>query len=401
MTRKLILLSKDALGKFYLPTYGNSYWSTPNVDELASKGTVFTRFYTASPSSAMSYYSMFTGKYPYQSEQKNFSPINVKQTNTLFDKANSLGFETHVIWDEAWMTAAKLYSECYGAKTIMHPLVSIRQPVGSHHVHEGVLKSDKEIEERTVEQIEDCIREITKQDKDIFVWLHLPHVLNGRVGYGTDIDVYDRIVGIVRKFFSDNDIFLTADHGNMNGSHQKIGYGFDVYEQAICIPLITPRLENKTLYDQIATNTDIFDIIFNRVIPKHEYIYSDTAYYAQLHRKLAVVGQRYKYIYNKSNRTEELYDLIEDPNENQNLISDYMYDVDRKLNTPLRELYFYPLWDQIEDVRNMFRKEKNRLWKEENTLEHMIAIYQKYGKIIKRRYNKLNKIMKIKVMKRH
>lgn len=33
----LILITKDALHKKYLPTYGNSYWNTPNIDELAKK----------------------------------------------------------------------------------------------------------------------------------------------------------------------------------------------------------------------------------------------------------------------------------------------------------------------------------------------------------------------------
>ena len=37
----VILVSKDAMLSSYLPTYGNKYWKTPNIDELAKKGTVF------------------------------------------------------------------------------------------------------------------------------------------------------------------------------------------------------------------------------------------------------------------------------------------------------------------------------------------------------------------------
>ena len=60
MKNRVVLLSKDALCKAYLPVYGNKYWEMPNLMELAAKGTVFNRYYTAAPSSAMSHLSMFT-----------------------------------------------------------------------------------------------------------------------------------------------------------------------------------------------------------------------------------------------------------------------------------------------------------------------------------------------------
>lgn len=396
MNESIILLSKDAFGKFYLPTYGNKHWKTPNVDELAAKGTVFNRFYTAAPSSAMAYWSMFTGKDAIESPQKNYSVINTYQDETLFDKANKLGFETHVIWDAHWMITAKLYSECYGKNTTIHPLENIRQPVGAHSVHKEKLVPSEERVNATLEKIEDCIKEIMSSGKKVFVWMHLPHVLNGRVGYGGDIDVYDRVVGMVRQYFDDSNIFLTADHGNMNGTHHKIGYGFDVYEAAINIPLITPRYGDYKTYDRIVSNIDYFDLIFERKIPERKFILSDTAYYAQLHRKLAIISDRYKYIYNKADGTEELYDLIEDPNESQNLMFDTMYDTDRTLDTPLKELYFYPYWDNLPAVREEFRAEWKKIWKNENTLEHIEALYQKYGKIIKRHINKFKKKLKSK-----
>lgn len=68
MTRdSIVLITKDALNRGYLPTYGNNYWrgKTPNIDYLAGKGNTFKSFYTAAPSTVMSYISMFTGSYPY------------------------------------------------------------------------------------------------------------------------------------------------------------------------------------------------------------------------------------------------------------------------------------------------------------------------------------------------
>ena len=41
MQDKIIFISKDALRKGALSFYGNKYWNTKNIDELAHKGTVY------------------------------------------------------------------------------------------------------------------------------------------------------------------------------------------------------------------------------------------------------------------------------------------------------------------------------------------------------------------------
>ena len=71
----------------YLPVYGNTYWKTPNIDELASKGTVFYRHYTSAPSTAMSFTAMFSAKYPYELDRRTYVHIDdMKGAETFFDK---------------------------------------------------------------------------------------------------------------------------------------------------------------------------------------------------------------------------------------------------------------------------------------------------------------------------
>ena len=43
----------------------------------------------------------------------------------------------------------------------------------------------------------------------------MPHVLSGRSGYGSDVDLFDYLVGQIRERFNDNSIYITADHGNV------------------------------------------------------------------------------------------------------------------------------------------------------------------------------------------
>ena len=365
----ILFLTKDAFCKAYLPCYGNKFYSgkTPNLDELVEKGTLYTNFFTAAPSSAMSYLSMFTRKYPYQQEMQIYVQLREDfNGRTLFDDAYDMGYSCHVLWDAGWMHLAYDFTRCYGKHTEIHNMENWRQPVGSHYKHAGVLQRDDDEAEKALIRLREELTKITKGDNKIFLWCHLPHVLKGRTAYGDDIDLYDRYLGVFRDFFDDSQIFISADHGNMNGLKGKVCYGFDVYDTSICIPLITPRIENVKVCDKHICNLDVFDLLFNRKCVEREIIFSDSAYYAQPHRKLAVVYGKYRYIYNKKDASEELYDIEYDPNQNFNLICDDIYDVDRKVSSPSREYYFYPRWEELPAIRERCRLEKDAIWRDIN-----------------------------------
>ena len=121
MKDRIILVTKDVLRADYLASYGNGYWKTPNIDELASKGTIFLKHYTATPSSAMSYTAMFSGLFPYEMNRKKYT--NVKpftQTETLFSLFERKKYQCYVIWDESWFRTSYLHSMVYGYKKKFH-----------------------------------------------------------------------------------------------------------------------------------------------------------------------------------------------------------------------------------------------------------------------------------------
>ena len=396
----ILLFTKDAFCTEYLPCYGNKYWTgkTPNIDELVKKGTLFTRFYTAAPSSAMAYMAMFTGKYPYEQEIKAYIPLVKSYSGkTLFDKADERGFECHVIWDEIWMKTSYLHSLCYGKRTQFHALHGLRQGVGFHYQHEGFLQNDKNKEESTLKMIEEEVKKIAMRGK-VFVWFHLPHVINGRVCYGSDIDLHDRVLGIMRRYFDDSNIYISGDHGNMNGHKGKLGYGFDVYEPSIRIPLITPRKNGLSQCDKNICNIDWDRIIFGGDdIPERTFIISDSAYYAQPNRKTVVIFENFRYIYNKKDKKEELYDIEWDPYQNFNLMSDYTYDVDRKVTNISRELYFYPHWNEAVTVRDELPKVLQSIWRE-SSWEQDLVMNLKKKKLARLFFNPFYKIYKKKFL---
>lgn len=121
VSHHVVLLSKDAMLPSYLPTYGNKYWKTPNIDELAQKGTVFMQHYTAAPSTAMAFTSMFTGLYPYQLDRADYTEVEeYNQGTTLFDEMYERGYECHLMWSNNYIKMADKYSKCYGKHTIRH-----------------------------------------------------------------------------------------------------------------------------------------------------------------------------------------------------------------------------------------------------------------------------------------
>lgn len=362
----ILLLTKDALCKEYLPVYGNKYWAgkTPNIDELASKGTVFNRQYTAAPSTVMAFRSMTTGLFAHEQPYSKYLPKEVEGSPTdLFELAASKGYEGHLIWDSTWVSMVLRFGNCYGKNTTIHNMDEIKQGVGCHYKHEGTLCSNEEKVRETIDRIVAEVEDILNKTGKAFVWIHLPHVINGRTAYGGDIDAFDILVGRFRKLFSDNNIYITADHGNMNGYRGKYCYGFDVNTPAVEIPLIAPRTEGLCVCNDITSNVDIKTLIFERTITKREMVFSDSAYYAQPHRKITIIKGNFAYIFNKADDTEEFYDLEYDRNERVNLLKSTGYDPDRKITSPIRDYYFSPYWDQVEKLVVPFRQTKAEIWR--------------------------------------
>ena len=371
---KSFLITKDVLMKGYLPVYGNAFWHTPNIDELAQKGTVFYRHYTAAPSTAMAFTSMFTKKYAFQLGRSVYKHEEQYQGTTFFDLLTAKGIDSHIIWSYNYDKFALPFANCF-RNASFHKL-DMNQPVGPHINSLEPLKRDDDKAQKTLSSLFEIIDALPREN--VFVWLHLPHVILGRTGYGDDIDLFDEIVGHIRPLYGDENIFISADHGNMNGAHQKYAYGFDVHDNAISIPLVTPRLEGFEKYNRVTTNKDISNIILNRAIPRRDYVISETAYALQPKKKIAIVTDRYKLIYDKWYRAFSLYDTLWDKAEENNLLACTNMDIDRHRLSNTKELYFYPYWDEAEIAYTEMMHFFNDVWTEGTKRQELRAKIKYY-----------------------
>lgn len=359
-----VIISKDILIPGYLPVYGNEYWHTPHIDALAAKGTVFTRHYTCAPSTAMAMTGMFTGKFPHELNRKDYSEVAEYEGETLFDAMHERGYACHLLWSSNYIEMADRFSKCFGKHTIRHESRKLNQSVGVHMPHDASSNEVPANETLARETMEYLRKEIDSIDtsRPVFLWVHLPHVLLGRSGYGQDMDLLDEFVGYVRQKLGDW-IILTADHGNMNGARGKTTYGFDVYEPAVRIPLITPRLHGQPTIEYPTSHVQLWDMVVREQVDPLPFVVCDSQYYGQPYRKTALIRGRFKYIYHKLTQEEELFDVVFDPMEQVNLLKPLMHDEDRDRDVNLKQVYFYPYWEEAMAAYDTLKRELANFWR--------------------------------------
>ena len=363
--KSVFFITKDIMHRNYIEPYSDLLWKTPNIAELARKGTVFMKHYTAAPSTNMAAGCMFTGVYPYQNGLKYFVPAPKYQGETLFDIMHNRGYNCHIIWASIDIEE---YANCFGDYIKIHHF-GRRQPVGPHNkAGDNIPNDDAELEKSTqviLDTIDECLKE-----EPVFIWMHLPHVIKGRNGYGTDIDWFDDLIGFIRQRFDDDCLFISADHGHMNLTKGKCCYGWDVYEDAAHIPLIAPKISGLDTVDFPTDNTQLTEIIADRKVTHRKYVLSDTAYWGQHQRKLAIISGDYKYIFNRQGEREELYDLKYDPHEEVNLIEELIYDTDRMMYYVRRQIYYYPREEEAQRMLAFFREKKREIWRQTGWLSY-------------------------------
>ena len=366
MNSSIIFITKDALRCGALPVYGNSYWKTPNIDELAAKGTVFKRHYTAGASTAMAFTSMALGKYCYETDRKLYDGNESSYNgDTLFDLLYDKGYDVHIAWDVSYRDFAKTHFKCEGKNTKVHSLNSIIPHHEPHITGEfDDLTFKNEETEKAIALVEDLAIELSQiKDKPVFLWFHLPHVFSGRNAYDSDIDIFDRIIGIFRKRFEDECIYVGADHGQMHGHKGKFGYGYDVEESAINIPLITPKFMGLDRVEFVTSSTQMDEIFGLNEFKQREYAICETAYYVQPCRRVAIIHNNFKLVYDKQFKKYFLYDLRWDKAEELNLYYPEFYDIDRHMWYSLNQRFFYPYWEEAFKEKELLTVEMNKIWK--------------------------------------
>ncbi|MBR3738814.1 MAG: hypothetical protein IKN26_08795, partial [Eubacterium sp.] len=97
-----------------------------------------------------------------------------------------------------------------------------------------------------------------------------------------------------------------------------------------------------------------------------------------------VVGKRYKYIFNREDSSEELYDLKWDKEENHNILRESYYEKNRGSNVFVDELYFYPYKNKALKEYEKLKKIKNDIWVEPSSFENFYYRFRRKVSLLKK-----------------
>jgi arylsulfatase A-like enzyme len=101
--RRIVLISIDTLRADHLGIYGHRRNTSPNLDALASKGTVFEDVSTTAPWTLPAHSSMLTGFYPEQTRARTGQEVLGEDIPTIAETLLSAGYRTTGVGNVTWL----------------------------------------------------------------------------------------------------------------------------------------------------------------------------------------------------------------------------------------------------------------------------------------------------------
>ena len=347
----VVLITLDTLRADRLHCYGFDGVQTPNIDALASSGTLFLDGTAHVPLTLPSHTSIHTGHFPsFHGIHDNGGFYVSKNQTTIAEIFQKNGFATGAfvaayVLDSIW-GLDQGFSEYYDNFEVSKE----QQRFGLASMQ----RNGDEVLKHALKWLD------SNRQKRFFLWTHFydPHSpyeapeefdrAYPNRPYLAEIAYTDSVVGKLIGYLEQNGlrektvILLTGDHGESLGEHGESTHAFFIYDSTMHVPMIlsTPRKETRQkIVQQQARSVDIaptllqlaglsvpegmqgrslLHLLWNANSPS-PMSYAE-AYYPQYHfgwsRLLALRTPEYKYI---DAPRPELYDLKKDPEEKNNI----------------------------------------------------------------------------------
>jgi arylsulfatase A-like enzyme/Tfp pilus assembly protein PilF len=350
----VVLITLDTTRADHLPCYGYTGVKTPHLDELAEKGIVFEQCTSSSPLTLPSHASMMTGLYP------TFHKVRVNGNTAVSQEHLTLA---EVLSEQGYQCGAFI-----GA-FVLDGRWGLKQ--GFHHYDDRFdMKKFKRLDlamvQRPANELIDASIAWLEEQKDspFFAWIHLydPHapyeppepyfseyntsligLYDGEIAF-TDEQIGRFISWLDKNGLKDNTLIaLMGDHGEGLGDHGEMAHGYYIYDYAVQVPflLVTPFEDFQGIRVKVQARTvDIYPTLLEMVgapIPdenqgqsllgavfspnsgKDAFAYCES-FTPNIHYGWSPLHSlrttRFKYI---DAPCPELYDMIEDPEELNNL----------------------------------------------------------------------------------
>lgn len=262
-----LLVTIDTLRPDRLSCYSQDFAKTPNIDELATEGVLFTKAFAHTPTTLPSHVNILLGTTPLY--------------HGVHDNAN------FIVADEFLSLAELLKAQGYatGAFVGAFPLDSrfgLTQGFDVYNDNYGS-KSDQEfsyVERRAEVVVKEALSWLEVQNRPWFLWVHCfdphqrydppepfktqygGHPYDGEVAY-VDSALAELFGHLGRNDLDENTlVILTGDHGESLGEHGESTHGYFAYNSTLSVPLIirSPGVNQRRI-DQNVAHMDIFPTV--------------------------------------------------------------------------------------------------------------------------------------------
>jgi arylsulfatase A-like enzyme len=362
----ILLIVLDTTRVDRLSSYGYTRRTSPNLDKLANESVVYTRAIANSNSTLPSHASLFTGKLPYSHGAKYDPKGPVSLSDAVTAREEFKIFRTRTLTENEKTLAELLKQDGYFTGAVVAG-PWLKKVFGLHKGFD--FYDDDNITTTHGRKASDVTRQAGKwlkknHEKNFFLFLNYfdPHSLytppkkfsaafSRSLGekptkedkinayYDGEILYMDHFIGLVLDLlkvfnvYENTWIIVTADHGELLGEHGMVRHSKSLYQEEVYIPLMMkyPKGEVKPYRsDMLIQLIDILPTICKRLNitmpegiqgmapPGIEHpIIAET--YCIDYTMRAIFRGNYKFIW-KSNGVHMLFNLKDDPSENNNLI---------------------------------------------------------------------------------
>ena len=371
----VILIILDALRADHLGCYGYKRNTSPNIDEFASEGQLFSNAFSQAGYTFASVPSIFTSKTPF-SHGVRCPELGQKLSDnetTLAEILKYNGYTTVAFTGEGYTSHVfgfmQGFDSCTGVADIENtnrevfewleknkkrPFFLFIHTYTTHEPFNPPEPFDKEFASSYQGYLKDksldmpLFNKLNQETKESKVFLNredLDYIISQYDGNIKYCDkhigkLFDRIKKL--KLSLNTIIILTADHGEDLMDHNTISHD-DIYDAGIHIPLIfiyPKKIPNNKKIDTPVRSIDIMPTILDilklpikrdiegiTLLPlllgkndKKERLIFSAGGFLKENTRIALRTQNWKLIYTFANNAYELYNLKDDPKELKNLI---------------------------------------------------------------------------------
>jgi arylsulfatase A-like enzyme len=302
----VIIITMDTMRADHLGCYGYERPTSPCIDALAQKATVYTNALATSSWTVPSHASLFTGMYPFEHGSHAFrvqrttllvNPLHEDRV-TLAEVFETEGYRTGAFTaNTAWM--AKRMKLDQGFQTYVNNriysgplnelvLAWLREPpddqpdrrfflfvnyLDTHRPYNTTRPApflERPAESDNGDAVKQLVRKVMPKKGEG----EIPHDLVQTVvdQYDTGVWNLDAEIGALIDslealgLYDNTMIVLTSDHGEFFGEHYLVEHSKDIYEEAIWVPLVikNPGQRGGRVDHRPATSNDIPNLVLSQ-----------------------------------------------------------------------------------------------------------------------------------------